>query len=617
MIGLRYGRKDAFAVFLVAFAAIMAACTPDSGDGEISTITLPAIDTTTTALAPETTTSTVPGVQHPYGGEAIVADEDEPPTLNKFAPGGDTFVVSIISQSYNAGVYEIDGYTLELVPELVTQLPTTSNGGVTVNDNDTMTVKYQIVAEAVWEDGTPITGEDFKFTYDIVMNPNLPISKTTYADIDPASIIVGDKTFEYTLTAPTVLYELLFPTILPEHAIDPVTFLDDWNDKMWPSAGPFVFDEWAAGDFIRVVRNDNYWKTDEETGQQLPYLDAVTFRFIRETDAIVEAFKARDVDIIQPNPDSATIDALLALEADGARVEILSGPVWEHLNWQFGQKRLVRNETSCNESLNMRKAVAYTIDKTILTDEILAGQIEPLESYIDAFSPNLSQNAWAQYEPDEAAAKEAYAAAVEETGRECSVVFSTTSTNDARVKMSELFVGMFDATGIPYTNELVDSSVFFGEWLDAGTWDLGEWAWVGSPGLSGLVGIHDVFDPEGPPPVGSNYYRWGTTELDATEYEGNNAIYADSNESSVKDEASERFAALRDEMNSTVDDRELIELIHEAEQLLADNLVIFPLYARRVTAAVWEDEISGFRHNPTQATHTWNLEEWFRADLEG
>ncbi|MDK1103653.1 MAG: ABC transporter substrate-binding protein [Actinomycetota bacterium] len=613
-----HSRKVAFMVLLIAFALVAAACSSDPDVGDTTTTAAPPADTTTTTEAPpETTTTTEAPLVRPYGGEVIVADDQEPPTLNSFAPGGDNFIVSIIGQSYWAGVQEIDGFTLELIPELVTELPTVANGGVTVNDDDTMTVKYQIRDDAQWEDGTPITGNDFQFTYDIIMNPDLPINKSTYEDIDPDSVIVGEKTFEYTLTAPTVLFDLLFGTILPAHAIDPATFMEDWNDKMWPSAGPFVFDEWAQGEFVRVVRNDNYWKTDPETGQQLPYLDSVTFKFIPETEAIITAFKAREIDIIQPPPSSETIETLQALEAEGARVEVLSGPVWEHLNFQFGPKRFDRNPNSCNESFNMRAAIAHTINKKVLTDEILAGQVEPLDSYIEAFAPALSNQAWAQYQPDVAKATEFYAAALEETGKECSVVFSTTSNNDARVQMSELFVGMFETTGIPYENDLVDSSVFFGEVLDTGTWDLGEWAWVGSPGLSGLVNIHDLFDPEQPPPLGQNYYRWGTSELADEEYEGDNAVYAGTNESSVKDAASERYAVVRDEMNATVDDGELVALIQEAEAILADNLVIFPLYARLVTAAVWADEVGNFKHNPTVASHTWNLELWYRVDLEG
>jgi peptide/nickel transport system substrate-binding protein len=587
-------------VLLIAFALVAAACSSandDAGGTEETTTTTaaPAEETTTTTQAPETTTTTEPKLERPYGGEAIVGDSQEPPTLNGFVPGGDNFIVSIIAQTYATGVQEIDGFTLELIPELVTELPTVANGGVILNDDGTMTVKYTIRDEAVWEDGTPISGDDFQFTLDMILDPDLPIDKTNYEDI--VDSVAGPKTFEYTMAQPTVLFELMFGEILPKHVVEGSDFVADWNDARWVSSGPFKFKEWAKGESVTVERNDNYWKTDPETGQQLPYLDSVTFKFIPESESLITAFKAREVDIIQPDPNTEVIETLQALEPDGARVEVLSGPVWEHVNFQFGPGRLERNENSCNSNYDMRLAVAQTIDKQVLTDEILAGQVEPLSSYVDAFSPTLSQGAWDQYSVDNAAAADSYATAVEAEGVDCSVVFSTTSNNDARVKMSELFVGMFEASGIPYENQLEDSQLFFGETLDNGKWDLGEWAWVGSPGLSGLIGIHDVWDPESPPPDGSNYYRWGTED------------------SSVIDDATARYAEVRDEMNATVDEGELTALINEAENILADNLVIIPLYARLVTAAVWADEIGGFKHNPTQASHTWNVEFWYRTDI--
>ena len=604
MTRLWRSRTVALLVLLIAFALVAAACSSSDGGGDDETTTTTTTaapeteETTTTTAAPETTTTTTEAKpEKPYGGEAIVADDQEPPTLNPLAPGGDNFIVSIIGQGYITGIQEIDGFTLELIPEVGTELPTTANGGVTVNEDGTMTVRYTLKDEAVWADGTPITGADFEFTYQTIMDPELPVDKTTYEDIIPESIVVGDKTFEYTLAAPSALYELIFGTLIPKHSVEGSDFVADWNETMWVSGGPFIFDEWAKGEFVKLTRNDNYWKTDAETGQQLPYLDSVIFKFIPETESIINAFKAREVDIIQPPPNTETIETLQALEPEGARVEVLSGPVWEHVNFQFADGRLDRNENSCNESLNLRQAVGHAIDKQLLVDEILAGQVEPLDSYVDAFSPSLSQEAWAQYNLDPAAAGELFAAAVEETGKECSVVFSTTSNNDARVKMSELFVDMFAAAGIPYENQLEDSQLFFGETLDNGKWDFGEWAWVGSPGLSGLIGITDLWDPETPPPDGQNYYRYGV------EAEG-----------AFSDDASVRFAAARDEMNATVDPDELTALIHEVENILADNAVMHPLYARLVTAAVWEDEVGGFKHNPTQAGHTWNIEDWYRTD---
>ena len=146
--------------------------------------------------------------------------------------------------------------------------------------------------------------------------------------------------------------------------------------------------------------------------------------------------------------------------------------------------------------------MAHAIDKDKIVDEILAGQVEPMSSYVDAFNPTLSHANWDQYNYDPAMSQQYIAALCEEEGVDCvttppKAVFTTTSNNATRRVLSELFVQMFDDAGILYEPQLEDSSLFFGETLDFGNWDLGEWAWVGSPGYFGLVGIHDVFNPEG------------------------------------------------------------------------------------------------------------------------
>ncbi|MGB5566548.1 MAG: ABC transporter substrate-binding protein, partial [Acidimicrobiia bacterium] len=300
MTRLWRSRAVALTAFLLVFALVAAACSPSDSDAEETTTTTSTTEaTTTTTTAPQTTT-TEAKPQKPYGGEAIVADDEEPPTLNPYAPGGSKTIVSLIGQGYLTGVQDVDGYTLELVPEVVTELPTTANGGVEVNDEDgTMTVVYTIKDEAVWADGTPISGADFKFTYDVIMDPTLPIGKSTYEDIIPESIEVGPKTFEYTLAAPTAFYELIFGTIIPKHSVEGSDFIADWDQTMWVSGGPFMFDQWVKGESVTLVRNDNYWKTDPVTDQQLPYLDSVTFQFIPDPGAIIDSFKSREVDITQ------------------------------------------------------------------------------------------------------------------------------------------------------------------------------------------------------------------------------------------------------------------------------------------------------------------------------
>ncbi len=604
MIRLWRSRKVMWLAGLLAFALVAAACGDSEADPETTTTTAAPVDeTTTTTEAPTTTeattTTTTEAPGKAYGGTVITSQAQEPPTLNGFVPGGSNLVVGLIGNGYARGVQRVNGFSLQLEADLVTELPSVANGGVVVNADGTMTVTYTIRDEAVWSDGVPITGEDFQFTLDTILDPASQASTAVYQDIIDSSFT--DKTFTYTLNAPTVQNELIFGEIIPKHAVEGTNFLEDWNETRWPSNGPFIFDEWAKGEFVRIVRNENYFGTDPETGQQLPFLDEVIFRFIPETEGELNAFAARETDVVQPDPNTDVIERLQGLSGDGAVVEVLNGPVWEHLNFQFHVDN--RNPDTFNANLNFRKAVAHAVNKQLLVDEILAGQVEPLNSWVEAYNPLISNSNWSQYDYNPEGAAAFLEAACADEGRDCAanpvkVIFSTTSNNDARQKIAQILGENLTAIGIDYEQQLEDSSLFFGETAPNGTGDLQEWAWLGTPGLAGVVGILDIWDPENPGPDGDNWYYWGT--------EGT---------STVIDDATARFAALRDEANATVDEAALVALVQEAEQILADNVVIIPLYARLVVAAYWGDEVQGVKHNPASQGYTWNIGEWHRVDI--
>ena len=106
---LKQRRGVAWLGLLLAFGLVAVAC----GDDDTSGTTTATTQATTTTAA-TTTTEGLPQIA--YGGQAIIGDDQEPPTLNAYAPGGDNFIVSKVGQAYWAGVQEIDGYTLELHP---------------------------------------------------------------------------------------------------------------------------------------------------------------------------------------------------------------------------------------------------------------------------------------------------------------------------------------------------------------------------------------------------------------------------------------------------------------------------------------------------------------------
>ena len=615
-MGLRRGRT--LGLSALALGLLMGACSNGSAGtttvAPATTTSVPAT-TSTSSTAPSTTT-TVAGT--PFGGEVVIGDDAEPPTLNPYVLGGDSYSVARISRAWTCGTQEVDGETRELVPDLVVELPTVANGGLTLNEDGTETVRYRIRPEAVWEDGTPISGYDYEFTYRVIMDPANGLGQDYYRDIIPESVAAGAKSFEFTLSTPTLQVENLFSLILPKHQIEGTDFATAYDDTGWLSCGPFRIGSWVKGESLTLVRNESYWKTDPETGRQLPYLDTVVVRFYPDAESLLQAFRDREVQVITPPAESPeNLEALRQLEADGAVVEVVPGPIWEQLAFQFGEHRLARNAGSYATHLNFRRAVAHALDRELIVEEVLGGLVQPMSSYVDAFSPSQSGAAWDQYGYDPDRAREYLAALCAEEGVDCeatppTVVFTTTFNSPARLLLSQVLIEMFADVGLAYEAELEDSVLFFGDTLDLGTWDLAGWSQEGRPGLAGLVGWHAWLDPEGPLPAGRNLYRWGTPAV-----EGSEAGRFDQGPG-YSDEQTARFAELWNLMQGTIDETELRAYVGEAEAILADQVVILPLYQRPDAGAVWADALGGYRHLPyylgelVQGGDTWNVELWFR-----
>lgn len=112
-------------------------------------------------------------------------------TLNPLmpSPGYSRYVAGQIFQS----LATIDPKTLELKPLLIKEIPALR----TVQDGpykDQLAYDFEILDEAVWDDGSPITGRDVEFTLKLILHPLLPTGAyrsyfeyLTDIQIDPAN----------------------------------------------------------------------------------------------------------------------------------------------------------------------------------------------------------------------------------------------------------------------------------------------------------------------------------------------------------------------------------------------------------------------------------------------
>ncbi|MBN2113136.1 MAG: hypothetical protein JW785_03310, partial [Acidimicrobiia bacterium] len=357
---------------------------------------------------------------------------------------------------------------------------------------------------------------------------------------------------------------------------------------------------------LTLVRNERYWKTDPATGERLPPLDRVVFRFIPETEHLVEAFEAREVDVVVPPPGYA--DRLRALQS--AEVIVGPSPIWEHLAFQFGENN--PNQKSLNAHLDLRRAVAYLIDREAIAARGFWESEEVLDSILALHGPP-TDNPWAAYRPDPERARLLLDLLCGDLGRDCAaeppvVVYSTTSNADERPAIGRLMVEMLIEAGIQATVALEDASLFFGSTFDSGSWDLAGWAWVAAPGPAGVLQTLSLYDPDLPPPQAdaANYSRWGTPAVTSE------PSYFNQGPSRVRDEHTARYARLLDEMRATADHDGFAALAREAEAILADQVVIIPLVTRAMVSAVWADEIAGYGYSAW--LDTWDIETWRRVD---
>ena len=331
----------------VVLAISISACSP-AEEGTDPTI-LPPVD------PPVTTATTVARVDTGDGGVARIGVLALPIAINPVADGGTLPSSTIVQRAVLPGAYVFDPETWQVVPNLVTHIPSQSDGDVTL-DRDELTVTWTIRDEAVWSDGVPVSGADFAFTLEATLG------FTECAGLGEIRSLFGfdiqnvtDKSISITMPGPTVAYETMFAAVLPAHATDETAVCTD-DGSSWPSAGPFLvgrFDD----ETVELVTNTNYWRPHSG-------LARIEFVVVEDEAALEAAFEGGTVDV------AVTSDATVAdaARASGAVVQVVPTRQLEHVGFNFSTAAAV--DGSLSRWLLFRQAVAHAIDTAAIADAI-------------------------------------------------------------------------------------------------------------------------------------------------------------------------------------------------------------------------------------------------------
>lgn len=212
-----------------------------------------------------------------------------------------------------------------------------------------------------WHDGTPLTADDVKFSYDRAKSGTPPNPHKDYWAPVQSVDVVDSKTVKVTLSQ--FSFNFLFHMGAGSAAIvSPKT--EGSNATKAIGTGPFKFDSWNRGASLTIVRNDAYW------GQKALFKQ-ITFKFISDPNAMNNALKAGDLDAIAQVQGT---EQLSSFQSD-SRYKVLKGqPV--------GKVQVTMNNAGGPlKDVRVRRAITHAIDRAAWVSGIYNGYAVPIGSH--------------------------------------------------------------------------------------------------------------------------------------------------------------------------------------------------------------------------------------------
>ncbi len=134
--------------------------------------------------------------------------------------------------------------------------------------DDGLVYTFTLRDDVTWNDGTPVTAHDYKFTYDALASGETSSPRTDVLQSVESVEAVDDTTIVVTLKLAScrVIEELDDFGILPKHIIEPAIDGDyaaidelEYNKNPNVTAGVFNFGALVPDEQTSLVRNDNHW----------------------------------------------------------------------------------------------------------------------------------------------------------------------------------------------------------------------------------------------------------------------------------------------------------------------------------------------------------------------
>jgi peptide/nickel transport system substrate-binding protein len=255
-----------------------------------------------------------------------------------------------------------------------------------------------------WSDGETFTSEDVLFYWkDVCLNENsfVNLASSLLIEGEPPDLqIIDDNNIKFTFSKPFFFSETVFASLLeiawPKHYMkqfhpdyNKEATWDVWNENLLWLKGrgrvtlqAWMLEEFVPDDHFTMVRNPYYWKVDVE-GNQLPYIDRVTFHLLedRQTIALKNVIGELDIDAMWVGIQHLS---LFLAEQDERDFSVGYADV-PGMAMFFNYDTVDRAQREIMRNVNFRQAFSLAIDRDEIGRVMFYDQLKPSGW---TFSPN-------------------------------------------------------------------------------------------------------------------------------------------------------------------------------------------------------------------------------------
>ncbi len=245
---------------------------------------------------------------------------------------------------------------------------------------DATAYTFTLRDDVKFQDGTPLTAEALKVTFDRIVDPNTksqtafsfigPYDKTEVLSRNQARVRFKHPYAAFLDAASTPYLGIISPAALKKYGADfgPVVFV---------STGPYSIQSYQTGTEVVLVRNINYnWASRVFKHNGPPYLQRITYKIIIEQSTRLATLETGETQFIDDVP-TTDVERLKA-NRNYVVLEIpQAGSGWSLM---FNQQRQPAND------LAVRRAIQLSVDKEGMAKAVWNGVYKPACSPL---TPNL------------------------------------------------------------------------------------------------------------------------------------------------------------------------------------------------------------------------------------